>query len=64
MFFDGNTRHNIIQNRNLRSTICPKCKNVIFYISPKPDRCPECGAPIEKSNLTRLAEKIEDMIEY
>ena len=43
---------------------CPKCGKTFFYTKPKPDKCPECGAPIEKSNLTRLAEKIEKHITY
>ena len=43
---------------------CPKCGKEIFYSKFKPDSCPECGAPIKKSGLTRLAEKIEKHITY
>ena len=43
---------------------CPKCGKEIFYTKPKLDKCPECGAPIEKNVLTRLAEEIEKHIIY
>ena len=58
-------RNNIRQaNDYLLTMKCPKCGKTFFYAKPKPDKCPECGAPIGKSGFDRFSEMMERMKKY